>query len=161
MLRSSALKYAFASSLPARSSGSSHAGGSHSRLASHDAAAFGCAGPGLVVLFELVAFQCLLVLDLFLRVLIALQNLVMLLLTLLEVLVHLIFESLSERIHLRLLLLHEFGFRGKNLLVAVLHVLLALALLQLVSLLLHLVRVLIILLFCEVGLNLALIQELC
>jgi hypothetical protein len=45
--------------------------------------------------------------------------------------------------------------------VAVLHVLLALALLQLVSLLLHLVRVLIILLFCEVGLNLALIQELC
>ena len=85
----------------------------------------------------------------------------MFLLTLLEVLVHLIFESLSERIHLRLLLLHEFGFRGKNLLVAVLHVLLALALLQLISLLLHLVRVLIILLFCEVGLNLALIQELC
>jgi len=113
------------------------------------------------VLFELVAFQCLLVFDLFLRVLIALQNLVVFLLTLLEVLVHLIFESLSERIHLRLLLLHEFGFRGKNLLVAVLHVLLALALLQLVSLLLHLVRVLIILLFCEVGLNLALIQELC
>ena len=113
------------------------------------------------MLFELVAFQCLLILDLFLRVLIALQNLVMFLLTLFEVLVHLIFETLSERIHLRLLLLHEFGFRSKDLLVAVLHVLLALALFQLISLLLHLVRVLIILLFCEVGLNLALIQELC
>ena len=113
------------------------------------------------MLFELVSLQSLRVLNLLLGVLVALQNLVMLLLALLEVLVHLIFESLSERIHLRLLLLHEFGFRGKNLLVAVLHVLLALAFLQLVSLLLHLVRVLIILLFCEVGLNLALIQELC
>ena len=113
------------------------------------------------MLFELVALQSLLIFNLLLRVLIALQNLVMLLFTLLEVLVHLIFETLSERIHLRLLLLHEFGFRGEDLLVAILHVLLALALLQLIRLLLHLVRVLIILLFCKVGLDLALVQKLC
>ena len=130
-------------------------------MASHDAATLGRARPCLVVLFELVSLQSLRVLNLLLRVLIALQNLVMLLLALLEVLVHLIFESLPERVHLCLLLLHEFGLRSKDLLVAVFHVLLALAFLQLVSLLLHLVRVLIILLFCEVGLNLALIQELC
>ena len=53
----------------------------------------------------------------------------MLLLTLLEILVHLIFESLAQCVHLGLLLLHELGFSSEDLLVAVFHVLLALPLL--------------------------------
>ena len=81
------------------------------------------------MLLELIALQGLLVLDLLLRVLIPLQNLVMLLLTLLEILVHLIFESLAQCVHLGLLLLHELGFGREDLLVAVFHVLLALPLL--------------------------------
>ena len=82
----------------------------------------------------------------------------MLLFALLQVLVHLIFESLSERVHFSLLLLHEFGFCREDLFVAVFHVLLALTLLKLVRLLLNLVRILIILLFGKVCLNFALIQ---
>ena len=81
------------------------------------------------MLLELIALQGLLVLDLLLRVLIPLQNLVMLLLALLEILVHLIFESLAQCVHLGLLLLHELGFGREDLLVAVFHVLLALPLL--------------------------------
>ena len=99
------------------------------------------------MLLELVALESLLILDLLLGVLIALQDLVVLLFALLQILVHLIFESLSERVHLRLLLLHELGLGGEDLFVSVLHVLLALALLKLVGLLLHLMSILIVLLF--------------
>ena len=85
----------------------------------------------------------------------------MLLLAFLEVLIHLILKALAKRIHLGLLLLHELGLGGEDLLVAVLHVLLALTLLKLVRLLLHLMRILIVLLLRQVRLNLALVQELC
>ena len=150
-----------ASSLPARSSGPSHARRSHPRLAGHDAASFGRARTRLVVLLQLVALKCLLILDLLLRVFVPLQDLVVLLFALLQVLIHLIFESLSERVHLSLLLLHELGLGSQDLLVAVFHVLLALALFKLIGLLLHLMRVLIILLLGQVRLNFALIQQLC
>ena len=98
------------------------------------------------MLFELVALKGLLVLNLLLRIFVALQNLVVLLLTLLQVLVHLIFESFAKRVHLCLLFLHELGFGGKDLFVTVLHVLSSLPLLNIVGLLLHLMCILIVLL---------------
>ena len=112
------------------------------------------------MLLKLVALQGLLVLDLLLGIFVALQNLVVLLLTFLEVLVHLILETLAERVHLSLLLLHEFGFGREDLFVAVFHVLLSFPLLYFIGLLLHLMRILIVLLLGQVSLNLALVQKL-
>jgi len=112
------------------------------------------------MLLKLVALQGLLVLDLLLGIFVALQNLVVLLLTFLEVLVHLILETLAERVHLSLLLLHEFGFGREDLFVAVFHVLLSFPLLYFIGLLLHLMRILIVLLLGQVSLDLALVQKL-
>ena len=84
----------------------------------------------------------------------------MLLLPLFEVLVHLAFQLLAERVRLDLLFLHQFGFGLQNLFVASLHVLQPLILLHLVGLLLHLVSFLVVLLLGEVGLNLAQVEEL-
>jgi len=81
-----------------------------------------------------------------------------LLLALLQELVHLILQLLSQRVHLVLLLLHELGLGGEDLLVANLHVLLSLLLLDLVGALLHLVSLLVVLLSRQVLLNLAHVQ---
>lgn len=115
-------------------------------LACHHALTLGRAWPGLVVLLQFVALEGLLVLDLFLRVFISLQNLVVLLLALLQVLIHLVFQLLAKRVHFILLLLHELGLSSENLLVATLHVQLTLFFFDFVGALLDLVRLLIVLL---------------
>ena len=109
------------------------------------------------MLLELVALKSLLVLNLLLRVLVALQNLVVLLFALLQVLVHLVLEAFAARVHFRLLLLHELRFGRKDFFVAIFHVLLPLLLLNFIRLLLHLVSILIVLLLGQVGLDLALV----
>ena len=80
-------------SLPLRSGRSSHPGGAHlgHRLAAHDATTLGRTRASLVVLLQLIAFECLLVLELLLGVLVALQDLIVLLLAQLQALVHLTF----------------------------------------------------------------------
>ncbi len=109
---------------------------------------------------KLVALEGLLVFNLLFRVFIGLQNQVMLLLALLQVLVHFVFELLAERVHFVLLLLHKFGLSCKNLFVAIFHVLLTLLCLNFIGALLHLVGFLVVLLLGEVSLNLAHVEQL-
>jgi len=112
------------------------------------------------VLLQLVALERLRVFNLFLGVLVGLQDLVVLLLALLQILVHLVFELLAQGTHLILLLLHEFGLGCQDLLVSCLHVRVALFLFELVCALLYLMSLLIILLLGQVCLDLAHVQEL-
>ena len=112
------------------------------------------------MLLQLVALERLRVFNLFLGVLVGLQDLVVLLLTLLQILVHLVFELLAQGTHLILLLLHEFSLGCQDLLVSCLHVRVALLLFELVCALLYLMSLLIILLLGQVCLNLAHVQKL-
>jgi len=113
------------------------------------------------VLLKTVTLEGLLVLDLFLRVFVSLQNLVVLLLAFLKELVHLIFELLSKSIHLVLLLLHEFSLCGENLLVSHLHMATALFFFDFVGTLLNLMGLLVIFLLSQVLLNLTHVEKLC
>lgn len=112
------------------------------------------------MLLQLVSLEGLLVFELLLRVLVPLQDLIVLLLAELEALVHLTFQLLAERVHFVLLFLHQLGFHGEDFLVTDLHVRLSLTLLEFVGPLLHLVRLLIVLLLGQVGLNLAQVEQL-
>ena len=95
------------------------------RLARADqfAVYFGCAGCGAL---ELDSLDVLLVLNLLLDVLVALKQLVVLGLSELKPLIQVGLELLLERIHLVLLPLDELGLGGNDLLVAALHIRLAL-----------------------------------
>lgn len=75
---------------------------------------------------ELDALNVLLVLDLLLHVLVALQKLVVLSLSQLEALVQVGFKLLFERVHLVLLFLDEFSLSSNDFLMSFLHVSLAL-----------------------------------
>ena len=92
---------------------------------------------------ELDALNVLLVLNLLLHVLVSLQELVVLGLSQLESLVQVRLELLLESVHLVLLLLDELGLGSDNLLVAILHVSLALLSLQLLAADLNLVSLLV------------------
>lgn len=92
---------------------------------------------------ELDTLNVLLVLDLLLNILIALQQLVVFGLSKLEALVQVGLELLLESVHLVLLLLDELGLGSDDLLVSVLHVLLAFLLLELLASNLDLVSLLI------------------
>jgi hypothetical protein len=96
---------------------------------SHHASLIGSAGSSVVVLestLELDALNVLLVLDLLLHVLVALQKLVVLSLSQLEALVQVGFKLLFERVHLVLLFLDEFSLSSNDFLMSFLHVSLAL-----------------------------------
>jgi hypothetical protein len=105
------------------------------------------------VLLEFVALERLLVLKLLLCVLVPLQKLVVLRLTQLQLLIHPAFKLLTQRVHLILLFLHQLGLCSKNLLVSLVHILLALLLFDLVGALLDLMRLLVVLLLGQVCLN--------
>ena len=105
----------------------------------------GRAGAGEAPL-DLDALEVLLVLQLLLHVLVALQQLVVLDLALLEPLVHARLDLLAERVHLVRLLLNQSGLSRDDLLVALLHVAVALLILHLLRLDLDLVRLRILLL---------------
>ena len=107
------------------------------------------------MLLQFVALQSLRVFDLLLRVFVCLQNLVVFLLSLFEVLVHLVLELLAKSTHLVLLLLHQFGFGCQDLLISDFHVILTLLFLQLIGTLLHLMSLLIVFLLSQVLLDLA------
>jgi len=111
--------------------------------------------------FELVSFECLLVLNGPLGVFIALKNLVVFNFPQFQAFVHASFELLTEGIHLNLLLLHQLGFGSEDLLVAGLEVLALLDLLHLVSAELNLVGILIVLLLGEGLLDGSEVEELC
>lgn len=87
----------------------------------------------LECLFELDALDVLLVLDLLFNVLVALKELVMLGLSELQPLIQVSLELLLQSIHLILLLLYELRLGGDDLLVALLHVRLALVGLHLLA----------------------------
>ena len=129
-------------------------------MACHHAATLGSTGPRAIVLFKLVSLQGLLVLQLLFGVLIALEDLIVLHLTQLQPLIHLSLQLLSQGIHFDLLLLHKLGLVCEYLFMAVFHVLLTFSLFHIVGSLLNLVRLLIILLLCQVDLNLAEIEQL-
>ena len=114
--------------------------------------------PRLVSFFDLVAFKCLLVLELLLSILVALQDLIVLDLTELQALIHLTFELLTECAHLVLLLLHKLSFSSEDLFMAVFHIHLTLPLFHLIGALLHLMSFLIVLLLGQIGLDLAEVQ---
>ena len=84
----------------------------------------------------------------------------MLLFSLLEIFVHLIFKLSTQSIHLVLLLLHQLCLCCKDFLLSVLHMARLLLCLHSIRSLLDLVSLLIILLFCQIGLNLALVEQL-
>lgn len=110
------------------------------------------------MLLKLVAHKSLLVLELLLCVLVALENLIVLDFAKLQPLVHLAFKLLSQGSHLDLLLLHHFSFGRENLFMAVLHVLLALLFFHLVGSLLNLMSLLIVLLLGEINLDLTQVE---
>ena len=112
------------------------------------------------MLFKLVSLQGLLVLQLLFGILLALEDLIVLYLTQLQPLIHLSLQFLSQGIHFDLLLLHKLGLVCEYLFMAVFHVLLTFSLFHIVGSLLNLVRLLIILLLCQVDLNLAEIEQL-
>jgi hypothetical protein len=152
--------YLHAYSLSTGCSRSPHLGPTCHRLARHHALALSRAWSRLVVLLKLIALECLLVLDLLLRVLVGLQDQVVLLLARLQMLVHLILQLLTERVHFVLLFLHQIGLRSKNLFVTILHVLLSFFFFNFVRALLDLMSLLIVLLFGQVLLDLPHIQQL-
>ena len=120
------------------SSGSTHHGTLHLRAhaGSHDASLIGSARSSVVVLegtLELDTLNVLLVLNFLLDVLVALQELVVFGLSQLETLVQVGLELLFERVHLVLLFLNEFSLLSDNLLMSLLHVLLALLSLKLLA----------------------------
>ena len=92
---------------------------------------------------ELDTLNVLLVLNLLLDVLVALKKLVVLSLSQLEALVEIGLELLFERVHLVLLLLNEFSLLSDDLLMSLLHVLLALVSLKLLASNLNLMSLLI------------------
>ena len=102
---------------------------------------------------ELGLLDVLLVLDLLLDILVALQQLVVLRLSQLEAFVQVGLELLLKRVHLVLLLLNQSCFGGNDLLVAIQHICFPLVRLHFLALNLDLVRLLILLLLCEVLLN--------
>ena len=92
---------------------------------------------------ELDALNVLLVLDLLLDVLVSLQELVVLGLSQLQPLVQVRLQLLLQSVHLVLLLLDQLGLGSNNLLVAILHVSLALLGLQFLAADLNLVSLLV------------------
>ena len=92
---------------------------------------------------ELDTLNVLLVLNLLLDVLVALKKLVVVSLSQLEALVEIGLELLFERVHLVLLLLNEFSLLSDDLLMSLLHVLLALVSLKLLASNLNLMSLLI------------------
>ena len=109
---------------------------------------------------ELGLLDVLLVLDLLLDILVALEQLVVLRLSQLETFVQVGLELLLKRVHLVLLLLNQSCFGGDDLLVATQHICFPLVCLHFLALDLDLVRLLILLLLCEVLLNPLLVQQL-
>lgn len=107
-----------------------------------------------------VALEGLLVLNLFLRIFVRLQNLVVLLLAFFKKLVHLILKLLSQSVHFILLLLHELGLSSQYFLMTHLHMVPSFRLLKLISTLLDLMSLLVILLLGQVLLNFALVEKL-
>lgn len=143
------------------SSGFAHLGGAHSGCGRHHAlAALGRSWTRPISLLKLVTLQSLLVLNALLRVLIRLQNLVVLYLTQLESLIHTPLQLLPQCVHLILLFLHEFGFGSQDLFMAIFKIPLALTLFHFIGALLHLVSLLIILLLGQIGLDLAQVEKL-
>jgi hypothetical protein len=115
-----------------------HHGSLHLRAhaGSHHASLVGSARSRVVVLertLELDTLNVLLVLNFLLDVLVALQKLVVLGLSELQALVKVGLKLLFERVHLILLLLDEFSLGSDNLLMSLLHVLLALFSLKLLA----------------------------
>ncbi len=109
---------------------------------------------------NLDAFKILLILELLLDVLVALEELVVLDLALLQALVHASFDLLAKGIHLIGLLLDKSGLCGDNLLMALLHVAIALLILHLLRLDLHLMCLGVLLLTSKLTLNGLEVQEL-
>lgn len=100
------------------------------------------------------------VLEFLLDILIPLEQLVVLDLPLLESLIHAGLDLLSECIHFVGLPLDQSSLGGHDLLVALLHVALALFLLHLMGLNLHLMGLCVLLLSCELLLDLLEVEEL-
>lgn len=113
----------------------------------------------LISLFELDSLDFLLVFNLLLHVLVPLQKLVVLGFSELQSFIEVALELLFERVHLILLLLDELGLCGDDLLMSFLHVLFPLLAFQVLALNLGFMRILIILLFGEIGLYLLLVQK--
>lgn len=130
-----------------------HPGSAHLGRGHHLAAAVRSAGAVVVLAVLDILLEGLLALDLLLNILISLQDLIVLHLAQLKTLVHARLQLLFKCIHLVLLFLHKLSLRSKDLLVARLHIVLAFRLLELVCTHLNLVRVLIVLLFRQVGLD--------
>lgn len=112
----------------------------------------GSAGAGEASL-DLDALKILLVLELLFHVLVALEQLVVLNLALLESLVHASLNLLAKGVHLVGLFLNQSCLGSNDLLVALLHVAIALLILHLLSLNLDLMSFSILLLSCKLTLN--------
>ena len=147
-------------SFPFRSRGPAHLALAHFRLARHHALRGGCAWSDLVRFLKLVSLQGLLVLNRSLRVLVALQDFVVLHLSQLKSFVHAAFELLAERVHFILLLSHQLGFCCQDFLVTLLHVGILLLLLHFVGPNLDLMRVLVVLLLGETLLDVPQVEQL-
>jgi hypothetical protein len=132
-----------------------HLGLIHSLTASH-----GCSARASEASLNLDALKILLVLKLLLDVLVALEKLVVFDLALLQSLIHACFYLLAKSIHLIGLLLDKGCLSGDNLLMALLHVAIALFILHLLCLDLNLVSLGILLLTGELTLNGLKVQEL-
>mmetsp|Transcript_13827 Transcript_13827/g.23587 ORF Transcript_13827/g.23587 Transcript_13827/m.23587 type:complete len:223 (+) Transcript_13827:20-688(+) len=140
--------------------GTAHFGGHHASLGGGAGSLGGVTNVLLEVLLEPDSLEVLLVLDLLLHVLVSLEQLVVLSLPELESLVEVGLELLLESVHLVLLLLDELGLSRDDLLVSVLHVLLALVDLHLLASHLDLVGFGILGLLSETGLDSLLVEEL-
>lgn len=113
----------------------------------------------LISLFELDSLDFLLVFNLFFHVLVSLKELVVLGFSELQSFIEVALELLFERVHLVLLLLDELGLCSDDLLMSLLHVLFPLLAFQVLAFNLGFMRLLIILLFAEIGLDLLLVQK--
>jgi len=125
--------------------GGSHFRSTHLRSACHYTAG-SRTGTHIVSSLFLYSLKVLLVFNLLLDVLVALENLVVLNFSLLQSLVHSELESLLVGSHFVGLLVHQLGLRGQDLLVSSFFVQVSLLLFEVVNSALNLVRFLIVLL---------------